>query len=459
MSLFFSKILIRVYHTRKKYISHRNFILLASFIVGFVTAVAAVTLKLLISFLEHQANRINQWMSSNWLTAILPLIGIIGSFLILKRMFRGKLQRGVPPVIRSIFQKNSRIAKTHTFGHLLTSAVTVAFGGSAGLEAPIVATGAAIGSNTGKDLRLPQREIMLLLACGTASGISAIFNAPIAGIIFTLEVLLIDFTIPFFIPLLISTATASVVSQLLYPQKFFFLITQDWRFSSIPFYMLLGLFCGLISVYTVRTTEQIEGAFERFNLTWKSVFLGGSLLCFLIFLFPPLYGEGYYAVTQLLKGNSEYLLQHAFYQNLSSYKFSVVLVAFLIMMLKPMATAFTIGAGGNGGIFASSLMIGGFAGFIFSYTINLTGWFNLPSHHFIIAGMAGMLAGVIHAPLTSIFLIAEITGGYMLFVPLMIVSAITYFFARRFDQYSLYHKSLIKNGIIPERSHFGDDIL
>jgi CIC family chloride channel protein len=459
VSLFFSKILIRVYHTRKKYISHRNFILLASFIVGLVTAIAAVMLKLLISFLEHQANRINQWMNSNWLTAILPLIGIIGSFLILKRMFRGKLQRGVPPVIRSIFQKNSRIDKIHTFGHLLTSAVTVSFGGSAGLEAPIVATGAAIGSNTGKDLRLHQREIMLLLACGTASGISAIFNAPIAGIIFTLEVLLMDFTIPFFIPLLISTATASVISQLLYPQKFFFLITQDWAFSSIPFYVLLGLFCGLISVYTVRTTEQIEGAFERLKLSWKSVFLGGSLLCLLIFFFPPLYGEGYFAVTQLLKGNSDYLMQHAFYHNLSSFKLSVVLVAFLIMMLKPMATALTLGAGGNGGIFASSLVIGGFAGFIFSYTINLTGWFLLPSHHFIIAGMAGMLAGVIHAPLTSIFLIAEITGGYMLFIPLMLVCAIAYFFARRFDRYSLYHKSLIKNGIIPERSHFGDDVL
>jgi CIC family chloride channel protein len=300
---------------------------------------------------------------------------------------------------------------------------------------------------------------MLLLACGTASGISAIFNAPIAGIIFTLEVLLMDFTIPFFIPLLISAATASVISQLLYPQKFFFLVTQDWAFSSIPFYVLLGLFCGLISVYTVRTTEQIEGAFERLKLSWKSVFLGGSLLCLLIFFFPPLYGEGYFAVTQLLKGNSDYLMQHAFYHNLSSFKLSVVLVAFLIMMLKPMATALTIGAGGNGGIFASSLVIGGFAGFIFSYTINLTGWFSLPSHHFIIAGMAGMLAGVIHAPLTSIFLIAEITGGYMLFIPLMLVCAIAYFFARRFDRYSLYHKSLIKNGIIPERSHFGDDVL
>lgn len=459
MSLFFSKILIRVYHTRKKYISHRNFILLASLIVGLVTGIAAVMLKLLISFLEHQANQINQWMNSNWLTAILPLIGIIGSFLILTRMFRGELQRGVTPVIRSIFQKQSRMEKMHTFGHLLTSAITVSFGGSAGLEAPIVATGAAIGSNTGKDLRLHQREIMLLLACGTASGISAIFNAPIAGIIFTLEVLLIDFTIPFFIPLLISTATASVVSQLLYPQKFFFLVTQDWAFSSIPFFILLGLFCGLMSIYTVRTTEQINEAFERLKLSWKSVFLGGGGLCLLIFFFPPLYGEGYLAITQLLKGNFDYLMQHTFYQNLSSFKLSVVLVAFLIMMLKPVATALTIEAGGNGGIFASSLVIGGFAGFIFSYTINLTGLFLLPSHHFIIAGMAGMLAGVIHAPLTSIFLIAEITGGYMLFIPLMLVSAIAYFFARRFDQYSLYHKSLIKNGIIPKRSHFGDDFL
>lgn len=458
MSLFFSKILIRIYQTRKKYISHRNFILLASFIVGLVTALAAVFLKWFISVLEHQATRINTWLDSNWLTALLPMLGLLGSYLLLTRFFRYRLSRGVTPVIRSIFQNNSRMHKRHTFGHMLTSGITVAFGGSAGLEAPIVATGAAIGSNTATDLRLSKRETMLLLACGTASGIAAIFNAPIAGIIFTLEVLLIDFTIPFFIPLLISTATASVVSQLLYPDRFYFQVTEDWAFSALPFYLLLGIFCGMIAIYTVRTTEKFDKIFTRWGMGSKSLVVGGAVMCLMIFLFPPLYGEGYLTIVHLLKGNEKMLLAHAIYESVSQSAWMILLVAFIVMLLKPIATALTIGAGGNGGVFASSLMIGGLAGFVFSKLVNITGWFHLHVPGFIIAGMAGMLAGVIHAPLTSIFLIAEITGGYILFIPLMMVSAISYFMVRSTDAYSIYHKSLAKAGLLPDQSHSSDTI-
>lgn len=458
MSLFFSKILIRVYQTRKKYISHRNFILLSSLIVGLVTAVAAVFLKWFISILEHQATRINDWLNSNWLTALLPMIGLIGSYLLLTRFFRNRLQRGVTPVIRSIFQRNSRIHKRHTFGHMLTSGITVAFGGSAGLEAPIVYTGAAIGSNTATDLRLSKRETMLLLGCGTASGIAAIFNAPIAGIIFALEVLLIDFTIPFFIPLLISTATASVVSQLLYPDRFHYQLTVNWPFKALPFYLFLGVCCGLIAIYTVRVSEQLDTLFSKWGLNTKSLFIGGALMCFLIFLFPPLYGEGYLTIVHLLNGNESFLLEHSIYNQTTEPLFMILGIAFLVMMLKPVATALTIGAGGNGGIFASSLMIGGLLGFVFSKLINITGLVPLHVPSFIVAGMAGMLAGVIHAPLTSIFLIAEITGGYTLFIPLMMVSAISYFMVRSTDAFSIYHKSLAQAGLLPDRSHYSDSI-
>ena len=444
----FGRLLIKLDHVRTKYIRHRNFIIVVSFIVGALSALAAVFLKLLAEFVEHQSHRLNDWMGSNWLTAIFPLIGIGISLLILKRVFSGKLTRGVGFVLKSILQNKSIIAIRHTFGHVITSAVTVAMGGSVGLEAPIVATGAAIGSNTAHDLRLKYRYVTLLLACGAASGIAAIFNSPIAGIIFALEVLMLDFNIPFFIPLLISTATATVVSQVLYPEKFFIFNIQGWDIKSIPFYVLLGVICGFASVYTTYVVEKIEDHFDRRKMSWKTWLKGSVPLCLLIFFIPGLYGEGYGLITDLLNGNNNAITSHSLFGNFGNTHLAIIGMCLLLIFFKSISAGLTIGAGGNGGIFAPSLMIGGVLGYLFSYLINLTPYFSIKSPNFIVAAMAGVLAGVMHAPLTAIFLLAEITGGYTLFIPLMIVTAISYFITRRHLKYSIYHKSLVEEKII-----------
>lgn len=455
----FGRLLIKLDHFRTKYIRHRNFLIAISFVVGALSALAAVCLKLLVGFVEHQAHKINGLLGSNWLTAIFPLIGAGISLIIILRVFKGQLQRGVGFILKSILTERSRIALKHTFGHLLTSSVTVAMGGSVGLEAPIVATGSAIGANTAHDLRLKYRDTTLLLACGASSGIAAIFNSPIAGIIFALEVLMIDFNIPFFIPLLISTATATVVSQLLYPDKFFFLIIEGWDIQSIPFYILLGVVCGLASVYTTKTVERIENYFEIKGLNWRSWLRGSIPLCLLIFILPGLYGEGYGTVTELLKGNTEVLTSYSFFKYLGNEHIAIILVCVLLIAFKSVSAALTNGAGGNGGIFAPSLFIGGIVGFLFSYVVNLTQFFSIKSPNFIVAAMAGVLAGVMHAPLTAIFLLAEITGGYTLFIPLMIVTAISYFMTRNYVKYSLYHKALVEKKIIKKNVDTTEDAI
>lgn len=445
-----SRLLIRLDNVRVKYVRHRNFLIVISFIVGALSALAAVFLKLTVQFVEHQAEYVNDLMDSSWLTAIFPLLGIGISMFLLTKVFKNKLTRGVGYIIDSIFTKKSRIEKKHAFGHMFTSAVTVALGGSVGLEAPIVATGAAIGSNTARDLRLSYRDTTLLLACGAASGIAAIFNSPIAGIIFALEVLIIDFNIPFVIPLLISTATATVISQVLYPDKFFFLIIESWDISSIPFYILLGSLCGLTSVYTTHVVERIEGYFDTRALNARTWLMGSIPLCLLIFIMPDLYGEGYGLITNLLHGNYEALIDHSFARHINNSHIAIILMCMLLIGFKSISAALTTGAGGNGGIFAPSLMIGGLVGFVFSYIVNLFAFIQLRTENFIVAAMAGVLAGVMHAPLTAIFLLAEITGGYTLFIPLMIVTAISYFITRKYVRHSIYHKALVEKRVLDE---------
>ncbi len=343
------RILIKLEQLRVKHVRHRNFIIFISFTIGLLSALAAVFLKVLVGFVEHQAERLNDFMHSNWLTAIFPLIGVGISMILLKRLFKGRLSRGVGFILSSILTEKSRIGIQHTFGHILTSAVTVAMGGFVGLEAPIVATGSAIGSNTARDLRLSYRDTTLLLACGAASGIAAIFNSPIAGIIFALEVLLLDFNIPFFIPLLISTATATVVSQVLYPEKFFVYNIVEWDMASIPFYIILGVGCGLLSVYTTNVVEAIEKRFSKMPMNTRTWLKGGIPLCLLIFIVPSLYGEGYTLVTALLNGKTNPLTSHSFFTQFGNVHVAIIGMCILIIMLKSVSAALTTGAGGNGG--------------------------------------------------------------------------------------------------------------
>lgn len=444
--------LIHLGRFRERYTSHRNFLIFLSFVVGVVAAMAAVLLKITVQFFEHRVDAMNNWMSSNWLSAILPLVGTGISLLLLTRFFRYKLNRGVGFIIHNIITNKGQIEKRHTYGHILTSAITVAFGGSVGLEAPIVATGAAIGSNTAHDLRLSAKDTILLLACGTASGIAAVFNSPVAGIIFVLEIFLLDFSIPFFIPLLISTATATVVSQLIYPGKFIFVASESWSMKAIPFYILLGIICGLVSVYISRSVDFIEGYFEKRRMNWKSWLIAGIPLCILIFFLPGLYGEGYSSITNLLKGDYTSLTSHSLLQSYSQHAWAIILMTVLLLIFKVICSCLTISAGGNGGIFAPSMITGGLTGFLFAYLVNVSGIYYLNTPNFIITAMAGVLAGVMHAPLTAIFLLAEISGGYKLFIPLMIVTAISYFITRKYVKHSVYHKALVERKIITDHS-------
>jgi len=455
-ALYWKKIRIRIDHFRDRHISHRNFLILVSAVVGLISALAAVALKISVQFFEQKAEQLNEHMHSGWLSALFPLIGTGISALLLTQLLRGKLNRGVSQVVESSITHKHSLSKNHIWGHIATSSVTVATGGSVGLEAPIVATGAAIGANTGKDLRFSDKDTTLLLACGAAGGIAAVFNSPIAGIIFTLEVLLIGFNISFFVPLLIAAATATVVSQALYPNKFIFLAPQSWHMQALPFYVLLGLACGMISVYTSRMTERIEHFFGKRKLNWKTWLLGGIPLCLLIFLIPGLYGEGYGLITALLHGRYQALTAHSFLKSSTLRPAAIIVMSLLLIFTKVIGATLTTGAGGNGGIFAPSMIIGGITGFLFAYIVNLTGIYPLNTANFIIVAMAGVLGGVLHGPLTAIFLLAEISGGYTLFVPLMIVVAISYFTSKKYVRHSIYHKSLVSSGILSEKANTAD---
>jgi chloride channel protein, CIC family len=431
---------------RDSHAGSRTFLILASILVGVISALAAIILKNLVHLMHRIPEYFFRLSSSHIWYILLPVTGILLTVVVTRLFFRGKLEKGLGSILFSIVRRSGRVERSKMYSHILTSGITVGFGGSAGLEAPIVITGSAIGSNVATRLRFGDRERILLLACGAASGIAAVFNSPIAGVIFAIEVLLTDITIPVFIPLLIATATSSIVSKLLYSGQLFYLITNDWYYHAIPFYLLLGAVCGLLSVYITRVTHFIEDRMESKRENYLNAITGGLLLGVLIFLFPPLFGEGYTTVSALLKGSSGEILANGPFLFLRDNPWMLLIIVSAIVLIKPIATALTLGSGGNGGIFAPSLFIGALTGFGLAFLVNLTGISSLHINNFVAVGMAGILAGVIHAPLTAIFLIAEITGGYVLFVPLMIVSAISYFISRYFEPHSVYTKKLAQKG-------------
>ncbi len=429
-----------------KKLSRRNYIILACILIGIVAGLAAVTMKVMVHWVEEQVQNGVGSHQSNYIWLFLtPIFGIILSVMYEQRFLGGRLIKGVTKILYAITRRKGELDRRDMYGHLVTSALTVGMGGSAGLEAPIVLTGSAIGSNISSQLQLGYKERTLLLACGASAGISAIFNAPIAGVIFAAEVLLAEISIPVFVPLLISAATASVLSQFFFHGRLFALIDEGWRIKSIPLYFILGIICGLVSVYMTRTTHFMERKLGRFKLRMRKAVLGGALLGLLIVLFPPLYGEGYLAIEKLLNGNEALLLQRSLFGNMQS-EWMLLLFLSALAILKVIATSLTVGSGGNGGIFAGSLFTGALTGFVFSRLVTLSGVLKVAESNFVAVGMAGVIAGVVHAPLTAIFLIAEITGGYSLFVPLMIVAAMSYFITRRFDNTSVYTRPLQDEG-------------
>ncbi|WP_410221600.1 chloride channel protein [Pedobacter sp.] len=439
---------------RKSKISNRNFLVAVSVLVGIMAGLAASLLKSLTHHIEHFLQNDLHWRYKYYLYFLFPGIGIFFSVLYVRKFIRkGKFETGLTPLLYTISKKSSNVEPHNSYSQIITAALTVGFGGSTGLEAPIVTSGASIGSTLGRYLGLSYREITLLLACGAAAGIAGAFNSPVAGIVFAIEILLPEFTIPAFIPLLLSAATASVVAQLFYKEQLFYLVTQGWEMKALLFYILLAGLIGLYSIYFGKANNLVKGLFYKIKNPYKKVVVGGIALGILVFLFPTLYGEGYLTIKELLTGNHNAVVSNSIFSEYGNFPIVIILFTVVTIFAKSLATLTTLGAGGNGGIFAPSLIIGGLIGFVLAYTINISGFAQVNTANFIVAGMAAALGSIMHAPLTGIFLIAEITGGYILMVPLMITTALAYLINRSVNKYSIYTKPLAEKG---ELSHYED---
>jgi CIC family chloride channel protein len=434
---------------RLRHVSERVYVIWLSVLVGGLAGLAAVLLKTSVHWGQGLLQNGISEPQRVFALSLYPVIGIGLTVLVTKYLLGGQLGRGIGPIIYNTAREGSIVPRSKIYSQLITAFLTVTFGGSAGMEAPISVTGAALGSNAARVLRVDRRRRRLLTGCGAAAGVAAIFNSPIAGVLFAVEAILLELPAQFFIPLLISSATATVVSKALYAGQPFVLITTGWALNTVPFYVLLGLWTALLSVYMIRVYNKADALMERWpGLDWRKVLLGGGSLGILIFLFPTLYGEGYNVVEQLLQGKASHLTDSSIFSVYQDENVWLLLLLVLFsMLLKVVATSITVGAGGNGGMFGSSLFAGAMGGFLFARLINLSGLVSLPEVHFVVLGMAGALAGVVHAPLTAIFLIAEITGGYALFVPLMVVTSSSYLITKYFEPYSVYTRKLTLKGV------------
>ncbi|QPH39912.1 chloride channel protein [Pedobacter endophyticus] len=432
---------------RKSKISNRNFLIILAVIVGVLAGLAASALKSLTHHIEEFLQSDWHWKYKYYLYFVFPMIGIFLTVLYIKYFIRkSKFETGLSPLLYAISKKSSKVEAHNIYSQIITAAITVGFGGSTGLEAPIVTSGSSIGSNLGRFLGLSYKEITMLVACGAAAGIAGAFNSPIAGIVFAIEILLPEFTIPAFIPLLLSAATAAVVARLFYTQQLFFLVTEGWEVNALFYYVVLALLIGLFSLYFTKANYAVKGFFYKIKHPYTKVIIGGLMLGAMVFLCPTLYGEGYITIKSLLKGDYLAIINNSIFSDYNDIPALVVLFTVVTIFLKSIATLVTLGAGGNGGTFAPSLIMGGLIGFIFAYLINLSGFAEVNISNFIVAGMAAALGSIMHAPLTGIFLIAEITGGYVLMVPLMITTAISYAVNRSSQKHSIYTKALADKG-------------
>lgn len=434
---------------RERHVKERTFILFVAFLVGIFGGLAALLLKLLIHFISSVLTSQIDVSAGNYVYIIFPAIGVIISALYVRYVVKDNISHGVTRVLYAISQNKSRLKRHNIYTSIVASSVTIGFGGSVGAEGPIVYTGAAIGSNIGQLFRMSPRTLMILVGCGAAAGIAGIFKAPIAGMLFTLEVLMLDLTAVSVMPLLIASITSATIAYMYtgYEFEFFFVQSDDFYMAKIPFVIILGLFCGLVSLYFTRVMNMMETFFGRFKNVWIRTAIGCVILSGLVFVFPPLYGEGYGSITGLLGGDTSSIVNGSiFYGDRNSIWFLVLFIS-LIIATKAFATSATNGAGGVGGTFAPSLYVGCMAGFLFAYIINLIG-FDIPlsTKNFALIGMAGVMSGVMHAPLMAIFLTAELTGGYDLFLPLLIVSTISYGTIKFFEPYSIYTMRLAKRG-------------
>ena len=439
---------------RTKKIKDKHFILILSFVVGILTALAASLLKFLIEYIKHFLTENFDTTGVNWLYLVYPVIGILLTGLFIRNVVRDDISHGVTKILYAISRRQSRIKRHNTWSSLFASAITIGFGGSVGAEAPIVLTGSAIGSNLGSVFKMEHRTLMVLVGCGAAGAVAGIFKAPIAGLVFTLEVLMIDLTMGSLLPLLVSSVTAATVAYILHGTEAMFEFRMDEPFlmERIPAVLLLGILCGLVSLYFTRAMNRIEGVFRRYSNPYIKLAIGGVMLSILIFMFPSLYGEGYDTIHMLLNGTSAADWDKVM-DNSIFYGYGNLLLVYLalVVLFKVFATSATNGGGGCGGTFAPSLFLGCVVGFVFSHFCN--GYSlapiisdNIPEKNFALMGMAGMMSGVMHAPLTGVFLIAELTGGYDLFLPLMMVSVSSYLTIMIFEPHSIYSMRLAQKG-------------
>lgn len=433
---------------RERHVKEKTFVVILALAVGVVAGVAALILKTLIHYISTLLTSHINIDEGSLLFLLYPVLGITITMLYVKYLVRDNISHGVTRVLYAISQNKSRLKKHNMYTSLIASSITIGFGGSVGAEGPIVYTGAAIGSNLGRIFRLSPRILMILVGCGAAAGIAGIFKAPIAGMLFTLEVLMLDLTTVSVMPLLIASITAATIAYVFtgYEVEFFFVQSEPFVTGRIPFVVLLGLFLGFISLYFTRSMNMMEGLFRKIHNPWIKVALGGSIVALLVFLFPPLYGEGYSSITDLINGNSSSIVNSSiFYKDRNSVWWILGFIAALVM-LKSFATSATNGGGGVGGTFAPSLYVGCLAGFFYAYLINTIFGLDLSTKNFALMGMAGVMSGVMHAPLMGIFLTAELTGGYDLFLPLLIVSTISYGTIKFFEPYSIYTMRLARTG-------------
>lgn len=448
------KLYIEIILKLKKVLSARQFLILSSILVGFTAGLFSVLLKTVVHYIHRVLTSDYGFKMQDYLYLIFPAIGIVLTVAYIKIFLKGRFGRGAAHILNSIARKSGIVERITMFSHMITSALTVGFGGSAGLEAPIVVTGSAIGSNYSRVNQMDFKERILLIGCGAAAGIAAVFNAPIAGVMFALEVLIPEFTISSFIPLIISAATGALCSKIILQEKilFTFSLRQPFDYTNIPYYIVLGLLAGLVSLYYARMFYKIENLFRPLeSRNYLKAMIGGLALAVLIFLFPPLLGEGYSSILLLAEGHTAQLFERSLFLPFRQNEWFVAAFIGAIALIKVLATGLTLGSGGNGGNFAPSLFVGAFLGSFFSRTINLTGFTHLPESNFTIVCMAGIMSGVMYAPLTGIFLIAEATGGYELMIPLMIVSALSFAIVKHFEPFSMDTRELARFGLLHNR--------
>jgi CIC family chloride channel protein len=434
----------RMIITAKRRLSARQFFLLSSIVVGILSSLAAIVLKYAVHSIGSWVAYYSTSYEQFFLFTLFPTVGIALTVLYLQYGLKGNLKRGSAEISYAIARKSSEIPSNQTYAHVVTSALTVGFGGSLGLESPMVSTGSAIGSNYGKFFHLNYKDRTVLLACGAAAGIASAFNSPVAGVLFAIEVLLADVSVAAFIPIIISAASGALLSKIILAEgiTLSFSLQQPFDYHNVPYYIVLGVLAGFVSIYYARVTEKIERLFSDIKSQVKKIFIGGLLLSLLLILFPPLFGEGYESIKLLANFQTSEITRSSILDQYITNDFSLVIFLGVLVLIKVVAVAVTLGSGGNGGNFGPSLFIGAYLGFTFARIINLTGLATIPETNFTLVAMAGILSGVFYAPLCAIFLIAEITGGYALIIPLMIVAALSVTVTKYFEPLSMEGRKL-----------------